>query len=200
MAGLGYGFAHPEQWGESSRLIDFFDVKSDIEMLFQAREIEFKTGVHPAFHPGKSARIMVEQNAAGWLGELHPHWQKKFDLPKPVILFELTLGALLPRSLPYAHEISKYPPVRRDIAVIVDNEINVQTLLAALQENKPEMVTEIALFDMYRGKSVDENKKSLAFKIMLQDVEKTLTDEDVDKTIVQLLDVLEQKFGAILRA
>ncbi|MCB1936625.1 MAG: phenylalanine--tRNA ligase subunit beta [Nitrosomonas sp.] len=200
LAGLGYGFAHPEQWGESSRLIDFFDVKSDIEMLFQAREIEFKTGVHPAFHPGKSARIMVEQNAAGWLGELHPHWQKKFDLPKPVILFELTLGALLPRSLPYAHEISKYPPVRRDIAVIVDNEINVQTLLAALQENKPEMVTEIALFDMYRGKSVDENKKSLAFKIMLQDVEKTLTDEDVDKTIVQLLDVLEQKFGAILRA
>lgn len=107
---------------------------------------------------------------------------------------------MLPRSLPYAHEISKYPPVRRDIAVIVDNEINVQTLLAALQENKPEMVTEIALFDMYRGKSVDENKKSLAFKIMLQDVEKTLTDEDVDKTIVQLLDVLEQKFGAILRA
>jgi len=200
LAGLTYGYARPEQWGETFRQIDFFDVKADLEMLFQGRQAEFKPDAHPAFHPGKSARIIVEQNTAGWLGELHPLWQKKFDLPKPVILFELVLGVLLPRSLPYANEISKFPPVRRDIAVIVDNEINVQALLTAMRENKQGIITEIALFDMYRGKSIGDNKKSLAFKIMLQDVEKTLTDEDVDKTIDHLLGVLEQKFGATLRA
>jgi len=200
LAGLGYGNAHPEQWGESLRQIDFYDVKADIEVLFQSREIVFLPAIHPAFHPGKSAQVVVEQNVAGWIGELHPRWQKRFDLPKPVILFELTLDALLPRPMAYAKEMSKYPPVRRDIAIIVDNQINVQALLAAMQKNKSEIVTEIALFDMYRGQSIGDNKKSLAFKIMLQDVEKTLTDEDVEKAIDHLLDVLKQKFGAILRA
>ncbi|MBX3641224.1 MAG: phenylalanine--tRNA ligase subunit beta [Nitrosomonas sp.] len=199
LAGLGYGNVHPEQWGESARTIDFFEMKADIEVLFHAREVNFQPGSHPAFHPGKSAKIIVEQNVAGWLGELHPRWQKKFDLPRPAILFELTLDSLLPKSLVNAKEMSKYPPVRRDIAVIVDHRIAVQSLLDVLRESKSEIVTEIALFDMYRGESIGENKKSLAFRVLLQDIEKTLTDEDIDTTMSGLLRVLEQKFGAVLR-
>lgn len=199
LAGLGYGNVHPEQWSESARIIDFFDMKADIEVLFHAREVSFQPGSHPAFHPGKSAKIIVEQNVAGWLGELHPRWQKKFDLPRPAILFELTLDSLLSKSLVNAKEMSKYPPVRRDIAVIVDHRIAVQSLLDVLRESKSEIVTEIALFDMYRGESIGENKKSLAFRVLLQDIEKTLTDEDIDTTMSGLLRVLEQKFDAVLR-
>lgn len=200
LAGLGYGDVRPEQWGESARAIDFFDLKTDIEVLFHAREVNFQSASHSAFHPGRSARITVEQNFAGWLGELHPHWQKKFDLPRPVVLFELLFDSLQPKPLARAKEMSKYPPVRRDIAIIVDNHVAVQSLIDVLRENKLEIVTEIALFDMYRGKSVGENKKSLAFKVMLQDIEKTLTDEDIDKAVSSLLRVLELKFGATLRA
>ncbi len=200
LAGLSYGDVHPEQWGESARMIDFFDVKADIEVLFHAREVCFQSEPHPAFHPGRSAKIIVAQGFAGWLGELHPRWQKKFDLPRPAILFELMLDSLLLKSLPHAREMSKYPPVRRDIAVIVDDHVVVQSLLEALQESRSDIVTEIALFDMYRGKSIGENRKSLAFRVMLQDIEKTLTDDDVDTAISNLLRVLEQKFGAVLRA
>lgn len=200
LAGLGYGDMYPEQWGESARAIDFFDLKADIEVLFHARELNFQSGSHAAFHPGKSAKVIVEQNFVGWLGELHPHWQKKFDLPRPVVLFELLLDSLLPKSLAHAKEMSKYPPVRRDIAVIVDNHVAVKSLLDEMWENKPEIVTEIILFDMYRGKSVNEKRKSLAFKVLLQDIEKTLTDEDIDQAISTLLHVLELKFGATLRA
>lgn len=199
LAGLGCGDVYPEQWGESARTIDFFDLKADIEVLFHARELNFQPGSHPAFHPGKSARIIVEQNFAGWLGELHPHWQKKFDLPRSVVLFELSLDCLLPKSLAHAKEMSKYPPVRRDIAITVDNQVAVQSLLDVMQENKPEIVTEIVLFDMYRGKSVGEKRKSLAFRVLLQDIEKTLTDEEIDNAISSLLHVLELKFCATLR-
>lgn len=199
LAGLGYGDAYPEQWGESARTIDFFDLKADIEALFHGRELSFQSGSHSVLHPGKSARVIVEQNLVGWLGELHPHWQKKFDLPRPVVLFEFLLDSLLPKSLAHAKEMSKYPPVRRDIAVIVDNHVAVQSLLDEMWGCKPEIVTEIILFDMYRGKSVGEKRKSLAFKVLLQDIEKTLTDEDIDQAITSLLHVLELKFNATLR-
>lgn len=199
LAGLGYGGVHSEQWGESSRTIDFYDVKSDIEMFYRLQEIDFKAIAHPAFHPGKSAQIMMGAKPVGWLGELHPHWQKKYDFSKPVILFELLLDSLLPTPLAQVKEMSKFPPIRRDIAVIVDNHINVQTIISGLYEKKPVIVTEIVLFDIYRGNTVGENKKSLAFKVMLQDTEKTLTDEDADIAISSLLRVLETKFDATLR-
>ena len=199
LAGLAYGGAEPEQWGESTRAVDFFDIKADVELLFAGRKAEFVPAAHPAFHPGKSAQIVVDSSVAGWLGELHPHWQKKFELPKPPVLFELIQADLAYKPVAFAREISKYPPVRRDIAIIIDHHVSVQSLLTALQENKPAIVTEIALFDMYRGQSIGENKKSLAFRVMLQDIEKTLTDEDVEKTVASLLQILEQRFGAVLR-
>lgn len=199
LAGLGYGGVYAEQWGESSRTIDLYDVKSDIEILYHPKEIDFQAISHPAFHPGKSAQIMMGAKPVGWLGELHPHWQKNYDIPKPVILFELRLDSLLSVQLMQVREMTKFPPVRRDIAVVVDNRINVQSIISSLYEKKPAVVTEIALFDIYRGKSVGENKKSLAFRVILQDAGKTLTDEDADIIISNLLQVLETKFDAILR-
>ena len=190
---------HIEQWGEPSRTIDFYDVKSDIEVLYRSKEVEFQSISHPAFHPGKSAQVMMGAKPVGWLGELHPHWQKKYDIAKPVILFELILDSLVPMQLMQVKETAKFPPVRRDIAVVVDNQINVQSIISSLYEKKPAVVTEIALFDIYRGKSVGENKKSLAFRVILQDVGRTLTDEDADLIIANLLQVLATKFDAILR-
>ncbi len=199
LAGLGYGDVHTEQWGEPSRTIDFYDVKSDIEILYHPKEIDFKAISHPAFHPGKSAQIMMGAKPVGWLGELHPHWQKNYDIPKPVILFELRLDSLLPMQLIQVKEMTKFPPVRRDIAVVVNNRINVQSIISSLYEKKPAIVTEITLFDIYRGKSIGENKKSLTFKVILQDAEKTLTDEDTDIIMSNLIQVLETKLDAILR-
>ncbi|SER41331.1 phenylalanyl-tRNA synthetase beta chain [Nitrosomonas sp. Nm51] len=199
LAGLAYGDVFAEQWGVSARSVDFYDVKSDIEILYQSQEINFQAVQHPAFHPGKSAQIMVGAKPAGWIGELHPRWQRQYDLSHPVILFELLLDSLLPVSLAQIKEIPKYPAVRRDIAVIVDNQMPVQTILSSMYEKKPEIVTEITLFDVYRGKAVGEHNKSLAFKVMLQDAQKTLTDDEAEAAISSLLKILKAKFDAALR-
>jgi len=199
LAGLAYGNVYNEQRGIASRLIDFYDVKSEVEMLYQFQTVEFQPVGHPAFHPGRSAQIMLGANPVGWLGELHPKWQKKYDLPNPPILFELMLDSLLPVSLAQSKELSKFPPVRRDIAITVDNQIPVQSILSSLHEQKPSIVAEIALFDVYRDNALGKQKKSLAFKVILQDSEKTLTDDDTDEAISSLLRVLESRFNAALR-
>ncbi|SEM81348.1 phenylalanine--tRNA ligase subunit beta [Nitrosomonas marina] len=199
LAGLAYGNVFPEQWGISARSVDFYDVKSDIEMLYQSQAISFHAVQHPAFHPGKSTQIMMGAKSVGWLGELHPRLQKQHNLSRPVILFELILDSLLPIPLAQIHEIPKYPAVRRDVAVIVDNQMPVQTILSGLYEKMPEIVTEIVLFDVYRGNSVGQHKKSLAFKVLLQDTQKTLTDDEADAALSILLEILKTKFGATLR-
>lgn len=199
LAGLCYGDAVVEQWGESSRDVDFYDVKADIEALFWPQVIHFVAFEYPVLHPGKSAQIRSENKEIGWLGELHPHWQKQYDLPKNTILFELVHDALVSKFLPVIKEVSKFPPVRRDIAVIVNNEVSVDSLLACMLAEKNSIISDIALFDIYRGKSMENNKKSLAFRVLLQDTNKTLTDEEADVAIAGLIKVLENKFDATLR-
>ena len=199
LAGLCYGDFVPEQWGASSRSTDFYDVKADIEALCWPNNFHFEAASHPALHPGKTARIIINNKKAGWIGELHPRWQSKYGLSKTAVLFELYLDALVTKSLPVAKDIAKYPPIRRDIAVIVSNHINVQAILACMYAEKISIISEISLFDMYRGKGVGEDKKSLAFRILLQDTEKTLTDQDADSVVTSLINILERKFGAKLR-
>lgn len=199
LAGLCYGDAVVEQWGESSRDVDFYDVKADIEALFWPQVIHFVAFEHPVLHPGKSAQIRSDNKEIGWLGELHPHWQKQYDLPKNTILFELVHDALVSKFLPVIKEVSKFPPARRDIAVIVNNEVSVDSLLACMLAEKNSIISDIALFDIYRGKSMENNKKSLAFRVLLQDTNKTLTDEEADVAIAGLIKVLENKFDATLR-
>lgn len=199
MAGLCYGDALPEQWGLPAREVDFFDVKADIEALFWPDTTRAIPAFHPALHPGKSALIRVGDKDAGYLGELHPRWQQKLDLSRPLVLFELDMQILMARELPKVNEISKFPPIRRDIAVIVAEDISVQAMLDLMHARKTPIILEISVFDVYRSKGVETGKKSLAFRILLQDTEKTLTDAEADKAVTALLDVLEDQFDAKLR-
>jgi len=205
---LAYGPVAEEQWGLATRMVDFFDVKGDVEALFAPRVARFVAAAHPALHPGRSARIEVDGQNAGWIGELHPRWMQQYDLPHAPILFEIDAQALMERALPTLAEVSKYPPVRRDIAVVVNQNVEVQALLdemrAALSEDACKFVQRVALFDEFRAKSstsggMAAHEKSLAFRVTLQDTGGTLQDETVDLAVKTLVDRLARVYGARLR-
>lgn len=198
VAGLCYGSNVPEQWGEARREVDFYDVKANVEAL-AGSHARFEAAVHTAMHPGQSARVLLAGRAIGYLGCLHPKWQQRWQLPRGVVLFELDLAPLLARSQPRYAEIAKFPPVRRDIALVVDEAVTAQALLDTLLEARSEVVSEIALFDHYRGKGIAHGKKSLAFLVVMQDTQKTLTDEEADAAVSRLVSAAAQKFGAVLR-
>jgi phenylalanyl-tRNA synthetase beta chain len=199
LSGLAYGANSPEQWGVAAKSIDFFDIKADVEALFAPLTLRCVTATHSALHPGRCAQLYLGDKQVGWLGELHPQWQQQYDLPLAPIWFEVELDALLQSSVPYSQEVAKFLPVRRDLAVLVDDAVTVQTLLDAMQKLSAPYVQEIVLFDVYRGKGVEENKKSLAFRVLLQDTEKTLTESAIDASMQLLIEIL-QKNGAQLRA
>ena len=199
LGGLCYGGIVAEQWGSSERNTDFYDVKSDIEALFWPETISFEITAHPALHPGKSSQIFIGKKMAGWIGELHPKLQQELALPKAVILFELDLDILTKRTVSKSGEIPKYPSVRRDIAVIVADNISVSYLLQSMSALNSPIILDISLFDIYRGNGVDNGKKSLAFRVLLQDTKKTLTDEEADSVTKKLIKILENKFEAKLR-
>ena len=199
LAGLAYGGAASEQWGVPARHVDFYDVKGDVEALFAPRKPGFQAASHPASHPGRSARILLDGRSVGWIGELHPQWQQQSDLPQPVIWFEIELAALTQGAVPHWAVISRFPPVRRDLAVLVDEGMSVQTLLDAMQAEKVPGVVELDLFDVYRGKGVEQGKKSLAFRVLLQDTQKTLTENEIEEKVARLVAVMLHQ-GAQLRA
>jgi phenylalanyl-tRNA synthetase beta chain len=205
---LAYGPAADEQWGLAARAVDFFDVKADVEALFAPRIARFVKADHPALHPGRSARIELDGRSVGWIGELHPRWMQQYDLPHAPILFELDAEALMARALAAPTDVSKYPPVRRDIAVVVDQNVPVQALLdemqQALGEDACKFVQRVALFDEFRAKSstsggMAAHEKSLAFRVTLQDAGGTLQDETVDLAVKTLVDRLARVYGARLR-
>ncbi len=198
LAGLAYGSVCAEQWGTPARNVDFYDVKGDIEALFAPRSLTFQTALNPASHPGRSARILLDGRTIGSIGELHPQWQQQYDLPQAVVWFEVALAALTQAGVPSLVDVSRFPPVRRDIAVLVDDNVAVQSLLEAMQAAKAPNVAEFALFDVYRGKGLDPSKKSLAFRVLLQDTQKTLTDNEIEESVARLVAAL-QRLGAQLR-
>ncbi|MBI5659355.1 MAG: phenylalanine--tRNA ligase subunit beta [Nitrosomonadales bacterium] len=198
VAGLTYGSALPEQWGAAARNVDFYDVKADVEALFAPATLSLVAATHPASHPGRSAQIWLNGEKAGWIGELHPQWMRQYDIPQPVVWFEVDLAALVRAEMPHVGEISRFPPVRRDLAVVVDEGLTVQFLLDAMRAAQAPNICELALFDLYRAKGVGDGKKSLAFRVLLQDTQKTLTDGEVDQSIARLVAVLQQH-GAQLR-
>jgi phenylalanyl-tRNA synthetase beta chain len=201
LAGVAFGTAVPEQWGDKARTVDFFDVKGDLEsLLWPAADLEFHRATHPALHPGQGAEILQAGRRIGWIGTLHPRWVQKYELPHAPVLFEVAAEAVLARAVPKFIEVSKFPPVRRDLAVIVDENVDAEVMLAACRKEAPPQVTETAIFDLYQGKGIDSGKKSLAFRFLMQDTQKTLTDQEVDAVIARLTQVLSDRFGAKLRS
>jgi len=198
ISGLAYGDALPEQWGEVARSVDFYDVKADVDNLTFGRAT-YVAAEHPALHPGQSAKVILDGKAIGWIGKLHPKWQQDYQLPKGVMLFELDFSALQQRTVPAYSEVSKFPPIRRDMAILVDEQVSAGELLNAMNVAKLDFVTEIGLFDVYRGKGIGENQKSLAFFVLMQDSQKSLVDADADKVMAGLLSIVMQQFGAQLR-
>ena len=199
LAALAYGTALPEQWGCAARNVDYFDVKGDLELLLSPRVARFEVAAHPALHPGRSARVLVDGQAIGFIGELHPQWQQKYDLPLAPVLFEIDLDPVERARLPQYVEGSRQPVVVRDIAIVVDHALELQQLLDALSADRPAIVSDIRLFDVYVGRGVEAGKKSLAFRIVMQDTRRTLLEAEVDAAMQQLLNYLQQAFAARLR-
>jgi phenylalanyl-tRNA synthetase beta chain len=198
ISGLAYGDVMPEQWAEAARSVDFYDVKADVDALTGDRA-EYVAAQHPALHPGQTAQIIVRGRSIGWIGKLHPKWQQHYQLPKGAVLFEMDLAPLQQRSIAKYTEVPKFPPVRRDIAVVVDEAVSVDALIKTMKKAKVQFVTDIALFDVYRGKGIAEDKKSLAFYVLMQDTQKSLTDAEVDSVMASLLELIKNQHGAELR-
>ena len=199
VAGLAAGAALPEQWGERGRAVDFFDVKADVEALFAPRQLSFETLSHPALHPGRAANVLLDGHSVGVVGELHPVWVQRYDLGSAPVVFELELDAALQARMPAYREISRMPAVFRDLALVVGVDVTVARVIDALREVAPEVVKDIALFDVYHGKGIDPDKKSLAFRVLMQDTQRTLEDAEVDAAVAVLVQQAETALGARLR-
>lgn len=199
LAGLAYGSAWPEQWAAAQRWVDFFDLKADVEALFWPVRPQFQAATHPALHPGQSARVWLDGQPVGWIGSLHPRLAQKYGFARSPLLFELECSALSPRVVPTHRGISRFPAVRRDIAVVVDVDLTVGAVLEAVRDALPTTVTEFELFDVYQGQGIQPGKKSLAFRMLLQHTEKTLTESEIDAAVSQVLAFLSERFNAALR-
>jgi phenylalanyl-tRNA synthetase beta chain len=205
VAAIAYGPALDEQWGAPTRAVDYFDVKGDLEALFAPRAVRFVKAEHPALHPGRSAVVEVDGRQVGFIGELHPRWLQKYDLPNAPVLFEVDAEALRERALPTYTEISKFPGATRDLALVVKQGVAAQDVLdtfAAAAHANPagKLVQAVVLFDEYRGKGLEADEKSLAFRFSLQDTQSTLQDDAVEALMAALVDAAREKHSAKLRA
>ena len=202
LGGLVYGARFPEQWGEGGQKgaqSDFYSVKGDIERLLHGFELRFEKTSHPALHPGRSATISIAGKCAGMLGELHPQWQQKYELAISPIVFELNVAAVQELKMPRYRPISRMQTLRRDISVLVDDKVEMQALLDAVYLAKLDAIIEFSPFDLYRGGNLGAGKKSVAFRIVMQDTARTLVDSEADKKVAEILEVLSKEFGATLR-
>jgi phenylalanyl-tRNA synthetase beta chain len=203
IAGLCSGPVLPEQWGSKSQSVDFFDIKSDVSALLQltgdVSEIEFRATEHPALQPGQAASIYCNDVELGVMGKLHPKHSKFFELKREVFLFELDAAATLASQAPKAESISKFPSIRRDIAVVVDDKISADDLIAEVAASAPDLISSVRIFDIYKGPGIEAGLKSVALGLILQETSRTLTDEDADAAMTAAVQKLQDKFAAELR-
>ena len=196
LAAITYGTRLPEQWAESARGADFYDAKGDLEALAGNAALEFVPGTHPACHPGRCARVRAQGRDVGVVGELHPRLQQKYELPMAPVLFEIETAVLFAGRAPRFGGVSRMPTVRRDLAVLVDEKLPAGRILEALRASAPACVREIEVFDQYRGKGVENGKKSLAFRVVMQDTDRTLTDADVEEIVGSIRRLLTEQYKA----
>jgi phenylalanyl-tRNA synthetase beta chain len=203
IGGVVCGPALPEQWNSAKQPVDFFDLKADVEALLaltgQPESFTFVAARHPALHPGQAARIDREGVAVGWIGALHPNVLRRLDLEGKVFVFELLIEAIRQARVPQFNELSKFPASRRDIAVVVEESAPAQAVRDCIIAHGSELLREVHLFDVYRGKGVPNGQKSMAFSLILQDFSRNLTDLGVERIVAKIVTGLEQQFGAKLR-
>ncbi len=202
LSGLVLGSAYSEQWGVATRKVDFFDVKADVQALFSlaGTDVQFIPAKHSALHPGQTAEILSPQgDKIGWLGMLHPTLEKQLGFDTQIFLFELDQDLLLSKQIPKFKPLSKYPSVRRDMALIVKEEVAVSDIISCIKGCSEQTLQDIVVFDIYRGKGVEEGSKSVALSLILQDFSQTLTDSEIDAIFSRLLETLTTKISAKLR-
>ena len=195
LAGLVAGQQHSDQWNEDSRAVDFYDIKADVNGLLgrYADEVSWQQAEYPCLHPGQSARLMYRDSLLGFVGALHPRIKQALDLPMPVFLFNLHLDRLPVSSLTHYQAISKYPFIRRDIALLVDMDLTAQTLTKIIQDNGHKYLQCVKLFDVYIGASIPKGKKSVAVGLIWRHHSRTLTDDKIDKFMQKILASLKAK-------
>jgi len=201
---IAYGPAVDEQWGVATRAVDFFDVKADLEALFAPRVVRFNKAEHPALHPGRCATVELDGKVVGFIGELHPRWLQKYDLPQAPVVFEVDAAALQERVVPAHTEISKFPGATRDLALLVKQDVPAQAVLdsftaAASAHPNGKILQAVVLFDEYRGKGLEADEKSLAFRFSLQDTQSTLQDDAVEALMAAVAEAAKEKHSATLR-
>ena len=203
LGGAVTGAAHAEQWGLAGREADFFDVKADVEALFAlahaSHEFRFHPATHPALHPGQAAEIRRGEEHVGWLGALHPQIQTKLGLDQVVILYELRFSVLQEAEIPVFREVSRFPAIRRDLALIVDEQVPAQTVLDCVAKTAGALLVNLELFDEYRGKGIDSGRKSLALGLTLQESSRTLKETEVETLMDHVVSTLASELGAQLR-
>jgi phenylalanyl-tRNA synthetase beta chain len=201
IAGVALGAAAPEQWAVPAGAADFYDVKADVAALLAltGREFTFEPGRHPALHPGRCARILCEGKEAGWLGALHPRILRELELPGTAYAFELRADIALAAGVPAFQPVSPYPAVRRDLALVVDEAVEGEQILAAARVAAPAHLRNAHIFDVYRGEGVESGRKSVALGLIFQESSRTLTDADADDAIRSVRSELERAFNARIR-
>jgi len=204
LSGVITGGRHPEHWDGKAEAVDFYDIKHDVEMLLHFAaprdETVFVASEHPALHPGQSARIKCGDETLGWLGRIHPALANSLDLDKNTCLFELRYAAIRQGSLAHFQPISRYPSIRRDLAVVVDMDTTAADLQRVVAEAAGALLQELVIFDVYQGKGVETGRKSIAFGLILQDYSRTLTEQDIEAIVARVTRRLDEEFGATLRA
>jgi phenylalanyl-tRNA synthetase beta chain len=205
VAGMAWGPVNELGWNTETKNVDFFDIKADVEALFSPRLVGFETAQHPALHPGRCARISLEGQAVGWIGELHPQWRQVWDLPHAPVVFELQLDALLSKPMPKTFAVPKLQAVERDIAVVVSEDVSHQLLMDCIWAAPTQsLLQDAVLFDIYRptkeAGSVALGEKSLAVRLVLQSTDDaTLTDTQIEQAVQAVVQQLTQQLNARLR-
>jgi len=203
IAGVATGSRLPEGWANGRDSIDFFDVKADLEALLgysgALDDFKFVAGQHPALHPGQTARIERDGKEVGYIGAIHPELAKPLGLERPVFVFELVLGDVVEGRLPKFSELSKFPETRRDLALIAGRDVASSSVLEVIRDNAGEWLTDLRLFDVYQGKGIDPDRKSLAVGLTWQHPSRTLNDDEVNTTLQNILTSLEQRLNTTLR-
>jgi phenylalanyl-tRNA synthetase beta chain len=203
LAGIATGTRWPQQWGSQSEPVDFYDIKADVQgalaLTGDGSSVRFEADSLSALRPGRTARIYRGSDAIGWVGELHPQVAKALNLPAAVFLFELEIKSAFVANIPKLRKISRFPSVRRDLSIVVDEGVP----LAVLQENvtvsASGLLSELRVFDVYRGPSIESGRKSVALGLILQDSSRTLTDVDADAVVTAVATRLRDVLSATIR-